>query len=99
MKVVESGSFYVIRSSDGLFYGKNFGWVDSIKRAKVYTQIGHAKCALTNKLSEWDSITRHASHFGQRNRFEEGVPEYYSKFDGAKIMKIGEFNMNTGSEI
>lgn len=79
--------FFVIRSKSGEFYKPTYGekfWKPTMKKAKVYTNIGHAKCAITTKME-------HYIHLKTSNWVKPSKEELdaYSKFEGCQIIKMG----------
>lgn len=78
--------FFVIRNKDGEYYKPSNGkfWKSDMKRAKIYTKIGHAKCAITTKMDQFDSLSK----CKWLKPTEEQLHEY-SKFNGCEIIKVG----------
>jgi len=82
-------AIYAIRSKDGMWYkpnGYNKFWNKEFKKAKIYTKIGHAKCAITNKLDEWNSWKSKSGFVPYKDSEER---ESYKKFQDAEIVIIG----------
>lgn len=57
-------------------------WHTEFKRAKIYTQLGHAKSAITSKRQDWDYFAKNCCLPEER--------QAYKKFLDAEIVPVGE---------
>jgi hypothetical protein len=82
--------FFVIRNKNGEFYKPTYHgnvWKPTMKKGKVYTNISHAKCAITTKLDHYNNL----STYKWLNPSKSDL-DMYSKFKDCEIVKIGEMN-------
>lgn len=78
-------NLYAIQSGDEWYkphYGDKF-WHKDLKRAKIYTNVGHAKSTITYKLETLNSLYR---HYNQRWPHSYAA---HAKFRSAKIVEVG----------